>query len=483
MDQHQTDVIIVGSGVTGHAAAVTLAAGGASVTIFEKQAEIGGTSVNFLGIFAAESDMQKQRFITYSRDQAFTNIMEYSHWLANPRLVRAVVEESAKTIRWLKDEIGVVFMDVVTNIPDAPQTYHLIQNSGADVVKALNERAVQLGVTIKTSSPVVEIKRSDETYLVTVGEKGAEKEYKSRAVIIASGGYANNEEWIRKYSGLELNKNLFVVGNEGKMGDGIRMAHELGAAEEGLGVLELLRTGRNTPETMNQVAFTVVQPYLWVNSRGERFCNECVTFDDTSMGNAHVKQKNGLSYSLFDMTTIRRLMEKGIDKAMTVDFPPGTPLDILDKEIDEEAETRPEDVFKADSIKELAELINVDPETLQHTVDEYNSFAEKGHDPLFSKNPKYLFPLIESPYYAVRAQTVFLGTMGGIKINYRTEVLDKDDNTIPGLYAGGFDAGGMYGDSYGIRYSTGLASGFAVNSGRLAGKNALNYLSTSPAFR
>jgi fumarate reductase flavoprotein subunit len=254
------------------------------------------------------------------------------------------------------------------------------------------------------------------------------------------------------------------------------MAHELGAAEEGIEVLELLRTGRNTPETRNQVAFTVVQPYLWVNGRGERFCNECVTFEDTSMGNANVKQKDGLSFSLFDMTTIRRLMEKGIDKAMAMDFPPGTPLDMLDREFEEEARTRPEDVFKADSIKDLAKQINVDPETLQHTVDEYNSFAKQGHDPLFSKNPQYLFPLTESPFYAVRAQTVFLGTMGGIKINHQTEVLDSNDNTIPGLYAGGFDAGGMYGDSYGIRYSTGLSSGFAVNSGRLAGKNSLKYL-------
>ena len=479
MDQSQMDVIIVGSGVTGHAAAVTLATGGARVVIFEKQAEICGTSKNFLGIFAAESDMQRQKFINYSRDEAFTNIMEYSHWLANPRLVRAVVDESAKTVRWLKNEIGVVFTDVVTNIPDAPQTYHLVQNSGADVVRALNEKAVQLGVTIKTSSPVTRIiKSNEETYRVTVEEKGTEKRYESKVVIIASGGYANNRDWLRKYSGLELDKNLFAVGNEGKMGDGIRMAYELGAAEEGIGVLEVLRTGRNTPETMNQVAFSVVQPYLWVNSRGERFCNECVTFEDTAMGNAHVKQKDGISYSLFDMSTIWRLMERGIDKAMTMDFPPGTPLNVLDKEIDEEAKTRPEDVFKADSIKELAKQINIDPETLQNTVDEYNSFAKQGHDQLFSKNPKYLFPLTEGPYYAVRAQTVFLGTMGGIKINHRTEVLDNDDNMIPGLYAGGFDAGGMYGDSYGIRYSTGLASGFAVNSGRLAGKNALKYLSS-----
>ena len=87
-----------------------------------------------------------------------------------------------------------------------------------------------------------------------------------------------------------------------------------------------------------------------------------------------------------------------------------------------------------------------------------------------------LRPIRVPPFYAVKAHTVFLGTLGGIKINHKTEVLDKQDDVIPGLYAGGYDAGGMYGDSYCIKDSAGLSSSFAINSGRIAGKNALNYL-------
>ena len=79
-------------------------------------------------------------------------------------------------------------------------------------------------------------------------------------------------------------------------------------------------------------------------------------------------------------------------------------------------------------------------------------------------------------YYAVKGRTVFLGTMGGIKVNEKMEVLDKKDAVIPGLYAGGFDAGGMYGDSYPIKSSSGLASAFAFNSGRIAGRSILKYL-------
>jgi fumarate reductase flavoprotein subunit len=76
----------------------------------------------------------------------------------------------------------------------------------------------------------------------------------------------------------------------------------------------------------------------------------------------------------------------------------------------------------------------------------------------------------------VKARTVFLGTLGGIKINHKTEVVDKKDKIIPGLYAVGFDAGGMWGDSYSIRDSSGASAGFAVNSGRIAGRNALKYI-------
>jgi fumarate reductase flavoprotein subunit len=100
----------------------------------------------------------------------------------------------------------------------------------------------------------------------------------------------------------------------------------------------------------------------------------------------------------------------------------------------------------------------------------------KGNDDLFAKNPKYLRPIKGPQFYAVRARTVFLGTLGGIKINQKTEVIDKKDRVIPGLYAVGFDAGGMYGDSYSIKDASGLSAGFAINSGRIAGRNALRYL-------
>jgi len=120
--------------------------------------------------------------------------------------------------------------------------------------------------------------------------------------------------------------------------------------------------------------------------------------------------------------------------------------------------------------------MGVSPAVLKKTVDDYNTCCESKYDKDFAKDPRYLWLVSGPRYYAVKARTVFLGTMGGIKINERAEALDKKEAVIPGLYAAGFDAGGMYGDSYPIKCSSGLASAFALNSGRIAGKNVLKFL-------
>jgi fumarate reductase flavoprotein subunit len=198
------DAIIIGAGATGLSAAVTLAEGGAVVLVFEKQPEVGGTSVNLRGTFAVESMMQQRKFIAYSRDQTWMEIMEFSHWLADPLLVRKIVNQSAETIDWLKEK-GVVFTEAVTNIPHAPQTYHLIKDSGADVVKALYKKALDLNVTFRLSCPVTSIlKNENRTYTIKAIETERDCQHTSKAVIIASGGYANNTEWINRIPGSRL---------------------------------------------------------------------------------------------------------------------------------------------------------------------------------------------------------------------------------------------------------------------------------------
>jgi len=476
--KNQADVLVIGSGASGLAAALTAVEGGASVIVFEKQRSIGGTSNFFKGTFAVESDMQRERYIKYSRDEAFKNIMEYGHWRNNPRLVRVIVNETAGTIKWLQSE-GVEFSDALINMIDAPRTYHVVKGDGAAVVKILATKIKEKGGEIRLGISARRLSREDSSITgVEIEENGEDVPVRGKVVVIASGGYANNREWIKKYAGLDLGVNLIPVGNVDKTGDGIRMAWEVGGAEEGTNTLELFRIGPMAQEIGGggRVSLAVIQPDLWVNQAGERFCDESITFYDTSEGNANIRHKEGYTYSIFDDSIIQRMIENGLEKGITPEsYPAQRPIG-FDKDLRVALENAPTEVFEADSVEELARKTGMPPGVFKDTVDEYNMYCEKGHDDLFAKDPKYLWKLRGPKYYAAKARTVFLGTMGGIKINHRMEVIDKKEKVIPGLYAVGYDAGGMYGNDYCMKVASGLSSAFAINSGRLAGKNALKYM-------
>ncbi len=476
----EVDVVVAGAGATGLAAALTLAAGGATVAVFEKQRALGGTSNFFRGTFAVESKVQRERFIDYTRDGAFKNIMEYSHWRANARLVRAIVNESAETISWLQEQ-GVKFTGQMDTMPGVPSTYHVVEGAGEAVVKALATQAKSKGAHILTGTPVVELsKERGRINGVVVNDDDQEVQVAARAVIIATGGYANNKEWIKKYTGYDLGTNLIPWGNTGKMGDGIRMAWGAGAAEDGLQSLEMLRVGPVGAEFAmgcSDIEVVALQPDLYVTARGERFCDECVALSDTNSGNANARfSSDGFTFSIIDDSIIDDLLERGIDRGLGLMFLPGYRPANVRKEMQAAISGGSKEVFMADSLEELARMTEIDPTILRATVDEYNAYCAKGHDDLCAKDPRFLRPLNGPKYYAVKARTVFLGTMGGIRISENMEVLDRKSAAIPGLYAGGFDAGGMYGDSYPISASQGLSSAFALNSGRIAGKRALTYV-------
>jgi fumarate reductase flavoprotein subunit len=474
------DLVVVGSGVSGLAAAVTAAEAGVTVVVFEKQRSPGGTSNFFEGMFAVESEMQRQRYITYSRDEAFRSIMDYSHWRANPRLVRAFVDESGPTISWLQQK-GVEFGDATINMPDSPRCYHVVKGTGAAVVKALVTTAHGMGVDIRLGAPVKRIlKHGGRVTGVAVEENEKEIEVAAGAVVVASGGYANNKEWIRKYAGFDLEGNLIPIGNVDKMGDGIRMSWEVGAAEDSMGLLELFRVGPLGPDLpmKGQIEFAAGQPDLWVNPRGERFCDEGIGFYDTHIGNANARHKEGYTWSLFDDSIVERLLTEGIDRGIGVENPPGSQPGNIMRELKAALARGSQDIFAADSVEALAPKLDMDPALLKATVDEYNGFCAKGHDDLFAKNPRYLRPLKGPGFYAAKMRTIFLGTHGGIRINEKAEVVDRKGDILPGLYAAGFDAAGIWGDSYSIRVSSGASAGFAVNSGRIAGRTAAGYLRT-----
>lgn len=480
----RADIAVIGSGATGMAAALTAAELGAKVIILEKMHNTGGTSNFPEGMFAVETKMQQQQYIDITRDDAFKIIMDYSHWRANPRLVRAFVDESAGTISWLQ-ALGVEFDGPMAIFPGGPRTWHLLKGPekarSSIMMKTLAAQAKEKGIKIRLATPARELIKEDGKITGVVAEKeGNIIKIKSKAVIIGSGGYANNEEWIKRYTGFDLNKNLFPIMNFEKIGDGIRMAWEAGADEEGMGVLMTMRIGPLTGpgiKTMGQLESAGFQPNLFVTQQGVRYFDEGRLTNFPFDGAAISRLKEGYSYAVFDEAEKRNWIDNGTTTSAGMICPPGTRLIDFEDEWNTGIKQENPNLFEATSIEELAGKMSIDPKVLNATLDEYNWFCEKGHDDLFAKDPKYLKPLKGPKFYAIRCWRVFLSTIGGIKVNHKMEVVDRDEEPIPGLYAGGNDAGGLYGDSYDV-FATGGALGFALNSGRIGARNALQYLSS-----
>lgn len=167
-------------------------------------------------------------------------------------------------------------------------------------------------------------------------------------------------------------------------------------------------------------------------------------------------------------------MENGIIKGMGVIFvPQGTKLNNLETML--RSRSKDGTVKISHTWDELARWIGISTKVLKNNIEEYNSFCDYRHDGIFNKDRRYLQALRTPPFYAVTIYPSILNTIGGIKINHRMEVLDHNDNPLPGLYAVGVDAGGWESETY-CAILSGSAFGFALNSGRIAGVNAAKYV-------
>lgn len=475
----QADVVVMGAGGAGLAAAVTAAGRGCRIIVLEKRSGPGGNTAMAEGIFAAESPAQKRVMIDARSDDLFKTAMEYAHWKINPRLVRTFIDRSADTIAWLEEK-GINLDSVRAQYPNqTPLVWHVPREKDGRrqgvgvVVRALVKECEDLGVKLLYHAPGKKIltgKQGRVTGVVAVTEKG-ELTVTARSVIIATGGYGGNRELLRKYCP-SYHENMYCSGyTYTHTGDGLLMALETGAATEGLGALLLQAPGIHKALRISAV---LQEPQtLWVNKRGERFTDEGVTFYFTACGHAVNRQPDKLSYTLFDAGIKQTIMEHGILKgAGTIYLAQGSKMPDLDGELQAGCESG--HVKVSSSWDEIASWIGADPGVLKDTVDEYNAACDRGYDPVFTKDRRYLLPLRTPPYYAIKSRLNFLDTLGGIKINESTEVIDSRGNPIPGLFAAGVITGGWESESY-CEALSGHACGFTISSGRIAGERAFEY--------
>lgn len=481
----QTDVAIMGGGPAGLAAAIAVTEQGAKVAVFEKGSTTGGTGNMGMGILAVESKLQKAKQINLTREDAFRIFMDYTHWRVDARLVKSYIDQSASTIDWLM-EMGVEFVEPAAYFPGANHTWHLVKPSwggkpgpmsASSMFKVMTENARELGVTFYLNTPVKKLIKEGGKVVGLIAEdaSGESIEVKAKAVIICTGGFGDNPDMIKKYTEYEWGKDMFSMRIPGISGDGIRLAWEAGAGAEGLN-MEMIYMIPPSGEgaAMIPPAFQAFsQPNLTVNLQGDRFLNEEIMGNTTFTGNAIARQKQRCAFAIFDSRIKKIYEEEGPDIFNTV-FPLEKIENIQDG-ITQAIADGNKFVWITDSIDELAAKTGIDASGLKKTVEDYNKFCETGRDPQMNKRVKYLRPINEPKFYCAKLYPSAYGSLGGIKINYKTEVITKDFDVIPGLYAAGTDACSIYGDSY-VFVLPGNTMSFAINSGRMAGANAAKYI-------
>lgn len=476
-DLMKCDIVVVGGGGSGLAAAVAASEKGADVIVLEKLKVFGGNSMMAEGLFASESRNQKRLMIDARNDKMFKIAMDYAHWKLDARIIRAFIDKSGNTIEWLEEKNLKLdsFPPLYPN--QVPLVWHCTKSAGAEIIKALMNSCKELSIRLINQTAVLNILTDDNGRVIGVKAKKNDHEFKvmAKSVIIATGGYAGNKKLLKKHCPA-YKDNIYCRGIP-HTGDGLLMAVATGAATEGLGLLQL---GGPFFRGKPHVGAVAREPNtIWVNKKGERFTDESISFRTSESGNTIDRQPDKTSFTLFDEKIKHQMVYTGLIKRNRIIFHTLNELEPqfgknLEKEFLSEVKRGVAKI--TDSWDEIAEWMGAPPDVLKATVSEYNSFCNKGNDKLFAKDQIFLEPLRKPPFYAIKCGVSMLGTIGGIKINEHMEVLDNQFDPIYGLYAVGVDVGGWESDTYNAILS-GSTLGFAINSGRIAGENAVKYIS------
>jgi fumarate reductase flavoprotein subunit len=450
------DVIVVGSGAAGLAAAVGAADAGASVLVVESEKRVGGSSRLSGGHFyAAGTSVQREAGVLGDNaDDMFEHYMTLAQSLVDPAVVRRYCDLSAPTLEWAIG-LGVKYPKeglYASGVGSTPRG-HPPEGEGAEVINVLDGHRANKGVDVVLNSRVTSLVTNDEGRVT--GVKIGDDEATCGAVIVATGGFGNNPEMIAKYlpQAAATGDWRWYIGAEGARGDGITMGTAVGGVVDGHNRALLLAT----PGFSNDLEVALPGWLVMVNKDGRRFCDETTSY--TVMAGLLNKQ-GGRAWAIFDEASRAGAKRTPRFQAYWVD-------EILEQKADEGR------IFRADTLAELAAKAGIDPVGLEGTVERYNHDVEAGRDTAFFKTAE-LAPIATGPFYAAEIRAAILCWTGtGLRINADTCVIDKADKPIRGLYAAGETVGNLHGDVY---IGGGGSYGPCLVFGKLAGENAAKYV-------
>ena len=445
------DVVVVGGGGAGFAAAVTAKENGADVVLLEKMPQVGGNTLISGGEYAApENDLQKEEGIEDSKEQFADDVKEAG---GDPELIDVLAEHATEDAYWLRDDIGVEWLDSLMFFGGHSVKRSLIPaaHSGNELIKNYLKKCEELGIEVITEADVKEILTEDNKITGVKAETAdGELTVNAKSVVLATGGFGSNDEMTYE-NDHEVDEYVKSTNSPGATGDGIIMAEALNADTVDMDKIQLYPVCDPETGRLLYVGDTrLVGGALLVNKEGKRFVEELGTRREISM--AIKAQTDHVGYLLWD--------EKSNEVTGTMASNP------------EEAEEQFEkgNLVKADTIEELADHFDLDKDQLLETVKTFNENSKKEEDPEF--NLRMIgWTIEEGPYYMLKAAPAVHHTMGGLKINTDAQVIDKDGNPIEGLYAAGEVTGGIHGSN---RLGSAAIADITVY-GRIAGENAANF--------
>ena len=488
------DVVVVGAGGAGMTAAITAAAEGKNVVILESQSMVGGNSVRATGgmnagktVYQDENEFGESAGVEktlktaaekYADNETITALAKTvsEQWAAyqanptgyfdsvelmeldtmiggkginDPELVETLCANSADAIDWL-DEHGITLHNVSSFGGASVKRIHRPVNAegktvsvGSYMIPLLQENCEKAGVKMMLDTTATEILTDANGAAVGVKATGASGEtvtVNAKAVILASGGFGANLDMVVKYKP-EL-KGFMTTNAPGIQGQGIEMAQAIGAATVDMDQIQIHPTVEANTAALITEGLRGDGAIL-INEEGQRFIDEVGTRDVVSA--AEIAQTGSYSWLVVDqaMADASSVIQGYIKKGYTVT---GT------------------------TYEELGKAMGVDAAAFAETMEKWNGYVEAKNDPDFGRT-SFANPLNTAPYYAVKVTAGVHHTMGGLKINANTEVLNEKGEVIPGLFAAGEVTGGVHGAN---RLGGNAVADFTV-FGRIAGAAASDY--------
>lgn len=461
------DLVVIGAGGAGLAAAIAGAEAGGRVLVFESEAEVGGSTMLSAGMFtAAGTSVQQALGIEDSPAAHFQHYMDLNQWRLRPGLLRSFCERSRTTFEWLLNlglevpaqrsqnahmpglaRAGVE--DVWRGHVPAGEGYGLVQV----LDRARRDRGVEVVLRTRVERLLVEGGRV--AGVVADGET-----VRSTATVVSSGGLTRNPALVEQYypDAVLAGEDLFVVSAPGSRGDHIAFGDQVGSALAGQGWGMLLVTAYFQRLHHWQSGFPPLARIL-VDPSGRRFMDEDASY---AVAAGIVDDQGGTVWMVFDEAGRESLAEG---------YPHWSPANVA-------SEADAGRTHRAATVAELAPMFGADPQVLEATIARWNTHLPRGADPDFLRHESLAAkgapppaPIARGPFYAVRCRPAELAVSHtGLLVDEDARVLDAKDEVIPGLFAAGEACGGILGNRY-VGGGTAIAN--AIVNGRSAGQTAM----------